>query len=1150
MIFSSHLSTNKRALERVVLVIVFVAACGGVVSEPVCAGTLLQDAPSRAQEAIAPVENQSTTTDQATAPANDVKNRISEVQKALQDLRANKSEDADRIAALEARLQLLRRIQDGWEKTKTLRDQCDMAAQKRAGLEKRLQAVKAGSPKSQVPANATDAQVRERVRTLSQSIDDTEAQNEFVVSSIDFRLRRRQELRELEAKNLKALADIDSDNDLSTIDRKLQLEQLQVEQELIEAERAMFKATDPNLTLSRKVLSLESEGLREQLTAWQGLMNTRIKASAKQLASNAAKAVENASHSIVRSQAEKNHELATRLEQIHIDESSTLDRLSSARVQLEDIRRQRMLDESRVVRDPTPEAVAQMRARFTGFPDVTKIASDIAAEQKLIQIARDQLDFLETLSWLSKPADGAKQAMEADQSLGADERSKRVTELEEIFEVRQEELIAPLRAALNDRIDTLSHLVALQQSVLAEIERYRRQVLDRTIWIRDPTATTAANYELAWEQLRDVFSPNDWHEALGLVVNRVVSRPVLALLGIGPLVLWAVFRWLIRRRIKLAGSRVADRSTDSIGETMVVTFFALLAGVAWAAPAFVAALFLSSQYNNTPLILSLHNSMMWVWKYLFILGFVWSALRAEGLAERHFLFSQSMVRRARWALVFALMLVPFGFFAAVCGPNELDYIPAGRLLFVPVPILIAVMVWLLFHPADGIFGLTTSASSTAARIWNWIFVGVFFGIFIFIAVIANLGWYRLILSFQQPLVQSMLLIGGMFLAREYLLRFLRARHVDVAAELRQEENDGKNVTQQVEEMRRVEARTLRAIRFSVVAGILFGLYLIWRTVFPAFAGFDQIVVWSDGSAVLPSSDVASTESQLIITLGDMLRCLVAIIISWYTARNLPSLIELVIIDRFKLERGISYAITQLLQWGLLIGGLVFSASFLEISWSSVQWLAAGLTVGLGFGLQEIFANFISGLIILFERPIRLGDVVTVGGTNGRVSRIRMRSTTISDWDRKELVVPNKKFITEEIVNWSIGDACIRLILPVGVSYQEDPTVVADILRKVSCADPEVLHNPSPTVIFERFGDNSLDFELRLYLASTENMSKIRTRVNMAIKKEFDAAGITIPFPQRDIRVEMVRPDAPDTGPSMPLPTRDDVATNESPDDTA
>lgn len=1085
------------------------------------------------QDAIEPVAG-TTAPPVAQGGTSDVQTRITEVQKALDDLREDKSADTTRIQGLENRLQLLRQIQDGRTRTRSLRAQGEAAPSRRSDLEKRLAAARAGGTPSQVSDDVGESEVRERVRTLSQSIDDAEAQNQFVVSSLDFRLRRRQELREIEARNLSDLAAIDGETGVSTIDRKLQLEQLQVEQELIEAERSMFRATDPNLILSRKVLDLETDALRNELSVWQNALNDRIRQSARELAANADQAVADAASTEIRTQAEQNRDLAGQLEAIHLDSGATDQRVTALRQQLERIRRQRMLDESRVVRKPTSESVSQMRARFASFPDITQINADIASERRLIQTARDQLDFLETLSWLPVPTT-AENTIDDGESVDDEKLAARRAQLEEVFRVRQDELVAPLRASLNDRIDALSHLVTLQESLLTEIKRYKQQVLDRTIWIRDPTATTAANFALARKQLRESFSPSAWSEVFGLLTARGGDRPVLVAFGVVPLILWLALRRPVRRRIRLAGERVSDPRTDGIRETMVVTLMALFAAVAWAAPAFVLSVLLVGRYDSTPLVLSLHGPVVGLWQALFVAGLLWSMLGPDGLAERHFLYTRATVRRARLALLVGLTVVPFVLLASVCRPDGLDCIPAGRLIFTPVPVLLAVTAWLLLRPpSEARSGEPTSHAPRWLLLWSVI------ACLVVIGVAANVGWYRLVMSFQRGLIESLLLVLGVLLAREFLLRFLRARHWYAASDLRDQADRGEDVSDEARELALLETRTLRAIRFGVFAGILLGLYWIWRTVFPAFAGLDQVVVWAAAGGGLPGSDLAVTESRLIITLGDLTRCFVALVVSWYTARNLPALIELVVIDRFRLERGINYAITQLLQWLLLIGGLAYSASFLDISWTSVQWLAAGLTVGLGFGLQEIFANFISGLIILFERPIRLGDVVTVGGTNGRVSRIRMRSTTITDWDRKELVVPNKKFVTEEIVNWSIGDACIRLVLPVGVSYAEDPEAVVAILHRICSTDPEILEDPAPRVIFQSFGDSSLDFELRIYLPSTENMSMVRTRLNTEIKRAFDDAGITIPFPQRDIRVEMVRPDDPESGPAMPLPGPDAV----------
>jgi len=192
----------------------------------------------------------------------------------------------------------------------------------------------------------------------------------------------------------------------------------------------------------------------------------------------------------------------------------------------------------------------------------------------------------------------------------------------------------------------------------------------------------------------------------------------------------------------------------------------------------------------------------------------------------------------------------------------------------------------------------------------------------------------------------------------------------------------------------------------------------------------------------------------------------------------------------------------------------------------VQWLVAAMTVGLGFGLQEIIANFVSGLIILFERPIRMGDVVTVGNVTGRVSRIRTRATTIIDWDCKELVIPNKEFITGQVVNWSLSDQVLRLVIRVGIAYGSDTRKAGRILLDVAKGNSRVLPEPKPKAFFQEFGESSLNFELRTWVKDVDDWMVGRHELHQAIDDAFREAGVEIAFPQRDIHVRSSRGELP------------------------
>ena len=158
------------------------------------------------------------------------------------------------------------------------------------------------------------------------------------------------------------------------------------------------------------------------------------------------------------------------------------------------------------------------------------------------------------------------------------------------------------------------------------------------------------------------------------------------------------------------------------------------------------------------------------------------------------------------------------------------------------------------------------------------------------------------------------------------------------------------------------------------------------------------------------------------------------------------------------------------------------------------WIAAALSVGLGFGLQEVVANFVSGLILLFERPIRVGDIVTIGGVDGVVTRIRIRATTISNWDKKEFIVPNKEFITGTLMNWTLSSPMTRLVFPVGVAYGSDIQKVQELLLNIARKQPEVLKEPEPAAVFELFADSCLKFSLRCYLPRPEMRLEVTHRI--------------------------------------------------------
>ncbi len=303
-------------------------------------------------------------------------------------------------------------------------------------------------------------------------------------------------------------------------------------------------------------------------------------------------------------------------------------------------------------------------------------------------------------------------------------------------------------------------------------------------------------------------------------------------------------------------------------------------------------------------------------------------------------------------------------------------------------------------------------------------------------------------------------------------------------------------------------QTRRLMTTLVITVIIFGAWLIWSKALPVLGLLDQVVLWQDGTV----------ESGPAVTLEDVVIALVTLFLVVLATRNLPSLLEFAVLKNLPLDAGSRYAIRTVSQYLLVGVGIVVISTELGLAWTQVQWLVAALSVGLGFGLQEIFANFVSGLIILLERPVRVGDTVTVGDVSGTVTRIRIRATTITDWDNKEVIVPNKTFITGQLINWTLSNEITRVVVPIGIAYGSDVQLAIKVIQDAAQANPLVLDDPAPRVLFKAFGDSSLDFDVHIHARQLADRLPARHEFLLTLERTLTEAGITIPFPQRDVHI--------------------------------
>jgi small-conductance mechanosensitive channel len=260
--------------------------------------------------------------------------------------------------------------------------------------------------------------------------------------------------------------------------------------------------------------------------------------------------------------------------------------------------------------------------------------------------------------------------------------------------------------------------------------------------------------------------------------------------------------------------------------------------------------------------------------------------------------------------------------------------------------------------------------------------------------------------------------------------------------------------------------------------------------------------------------------QTWISLATMVEFVVVTGIVVLLSRLVRYLLRTRVLARTKLDVGQQYAIARIVSYVVLVLGLVIGLETVGVNLNSLAVIAGALGVGIGFGLQNIVSNFVSGLIILAERPIQIGDRIDLGNdTVGKVVRIGARATHVLTNDNIMVIVPNSEFVTSRVVNWTHIDPRVRLRLVVGVGYGSDPHMVEKFLLEVAGENPNVLKDPAPTVAFKKFGESTLDFELRVWAADMAHRpGNLESQLNFAIWDKFKNNGIEIPFPQRDLHI--------------------------------
>jgi small-conductance mechanosensitive channel len=259
-----------------------------------------------------------------------------------------------------------------------------------------------------------------------------------------------------------------------------------------------------------------------------------------------------------------------------------------------------------------------------------------------------------------------------------------------------------------------------------------------------------------------------------------------------------------------------------------------------------------------------------------------------------------------------------------------------------------------------------------------------------------------------------------------------------------------------------------------------------------------------------------------LTAWKLIYLIIFTFLLFYLAAKIYKIVVYRLMARSRIELGVRIAVASILKYAVLTIGFVVILQTAGINLNSITILFGALGVGIGFGLQNITNNFVSGLIILFERPIKVGDRIEVSRVAGDVVDISMRATTIVTNDNISIIVPNSEFISSTVINWSHTDRNVRFNFPIGVSYREDPERVRKLLLEIALGNPGVLKDPKPDVLFTEFGDSALVFNLRVWTSEYINRPGVlKSQLYYEMSRRFKEAGIEIPFPQRDVHIKEI-----------------------------
>ena len=764
--------------------------------------------------------------------------------------------------------------------------------------------------------------------------------------------------------------------------------------------------------------------------------------------------------------------------------------------------------------------------------DQFKLQSE-AIQEETADTSLEQFKIEDQLKQLSDIDAKLKDIMEqqVDYQMPPDQRMMIQAELRVLLN-SQDDLLNKLSVDYTTYLRILGDFDFARQQMAVIANKFALYLDENLLWVKSSDPINIHYIASLFHSTQWLLSPVNWMSLIKDTYRMVRESPFLIAFGILSFVLVMLYEKQAKKQLAAITIKTRKLSTDRFNYTLQALAYTLVLVLPIPLLSYYLGWLLSGSLHISDFSKAMGEGLQSSAAPLIFLQFFYHLFSEQGIARSHFQWQKSTVTLLRkqfsWMRFIGIPAV-FIMTSTQASHFSVHSDSIGRLALILLLLAIAVFFAVLLKPSRGILADAMSQKPEGKlNQLRYVWYPTIIGLPLVIIGFAAAGYYLSAVELQQKFIISLRLVFLAIIIHALVFRWLNlinrqlalknAQNKRKAALLAQKHHSAGSdeplvlVDEQLVDIPKINAQTIRLLNVFIALSLTIGFWMIWKNILPAFSFLEHIELWQH------KVNIDNQESYQAITLINLLLAGLYLFITVVSVRNFPGLMELLLFRRIAIEAGGRYAVNQLAKYVLITIGFISVANELGGSWSQVQWLVAALSVGLGFGLQEIFANLVSGIILLFERPIRVSDTVTIGDITGTVSRIQMRATTLIDADQKEHVVPNKTFITSQLVNWSLSDAITRVVIPVGIAYGSDVDLAHKVMLDTVMSMPMVLADPEPCVLMVGFGDNALDFSIRVFVSEVINRMPVTHEVYRRLEIALREHKIEIPFPQRDIHI--------------------------------